>query len=468
MLQRDQRQVMAQRIDPKLIMANAILQQSAIELAQHIEEELAENPALDAIEQEPACRGACVPPESCPICDQRERRAAAEEARYDGAYEVDPYARSAREEGFDPLGNLEAEVTLQDHLGVLLRAALPETDCRIGEYLISNLDDNGYLVDAPEEIADELNVAVEDVCRVLATIQSLDPPGVGARNLRECMLIQLQFLRDDGQGNAMAERMVRGHFEDVVYRRHSKLARALGISSETAKATIEYMRDNLNPYPASQFRPPWAYRPSNHRSSIRPDVVIRRTDVGYEVEVLGSEPFLLGVNPTYREAYHRARASNGSLPTEEKRHIVEYVERAELFIKHINQRKKTLRQITRAIVDLQQGFLETGSRAYLRPLTRTRIAEQLGMHESTISRATAKKYVQLPNQEVVPFDLLFNASLSIKTAIEHLIAQEDPAHPLSDQQIVELLREQGTRVARRTVVKYREAQKILSSNRRRR
>jgi RNA polymerase sigma-54 factor len=197
-------------------------------------------------------------------------------------------------------------------------------------------------------------------------------------------------------------------------------------------------------------------------------VLIRRTPLGYEIEILGPSQTLLGINPTWREEYEVIRKGNGHLKEDHRKQVTEYVERAETFIRHINQRRRTLRQITRSIIDCQHGFIETGSRAFLLPLTRTKVAEVLGMHESTVSRATAKKYVQLPNQEVIPFDIFFNPSLAIKTAIEEIIASEDPSKPLSDQRIVELLGKQGIDVARRTIVKYRDAQKILSSNRRRR
>jgi RNA polymerase sigma-54 factor len=349
-----------------------------------------------------------------------------------------------------------------------LRAAVTGSDYVIGEYIINCLDDNGYLDTPVEEIAAELEVEKADVQRVLRVVQSFDPPGVGARDVRECMLIQLRFLREEGQGNPLAERMVRIHFDDVVARRYPKLSRSLGITVEKTKQTLEFIRRQLNPYPSSGFRPPWTVKPVNSKSSVKPDVVIRRTEVGYEVDVVGGEAIALVVTPHYREAYNRIKNANGSVSREEKQHVTEYVERAELFIKNINQRRKTLRLITRCIIDCQTGFLETGNRLFLRPLTRTRVAEILGMHESTVSRATAKKYVQLPNQEVISFDVFFNPSLSIKTAIEELISSEDPSRPLSDRQIVDMLKEKGIDVARRTVVKYRSAQKLLSSNRRRR
>lgn len=470
LLHQDQRQVITQRVDPNLIMANTILQQSAQELVQQIEDELLENPALDIIEEEVPCAGDCLDPATCPYCSQRaeiHRRAYPLES-LDAEAEFFPEMTVEEGEDYDPVGNLEAELTLQDHLLALLRAAVPESDFHIGEYLISSLDQYGWLDGTVEEIAADLGVDAADVLRVLRVIQTFDPPGVGARDLQECMLIQLRFLREEGQGNSIAERMICSHFDDFVNRRYAKLARALRVPEETIRKNIEFVRTHLHPYPASQFRPPWSYKPSNTRSAIRPDVIIRRTDVGYEVDVAGTEPFVLRVNPTYREIYNSIRSGNDEISEAEKKHFTEYVERAELFIKNIHQRRKTLRLITKAIIDYQQGFLATGNRAYLRPLTRTQIARIVNMHESTVSRATARKYVQLPNQEVVPFDLFFNHSLSVRTAIEEIISSEDPANPLSDRQIVDLLKARGIHVARRTIVKYREQQKLLASTRRRR
>jgi RNA polymerase sigma-54 factor len=282
------------------------------------------------------------------------------------------------------------------------------------------------------------------------------------------MLIQLRSLREEGRGNGLAETMLETHFDEVVRSRYGKLARAMGVTVDKAKETIDFMRQCLNPYPANQFRPPWVGKARNSKAAVRPDVAIHRTNVGYEIEILGGESSVLGVNEKYRETYDAIQRGDTSLSEEERKHIVEYVERAELFIQHLKQRRRTLKQITRCIAEMQQGFLDTGSRAYLIPLTRTHIAETLGIHESTVSRATAKKYVQLPNEEVVPFDLFFNGSVSIKSEIEKIIAAEDPAHPVSDQRIVEILAERGISVARRTVVKYREGLKILSSTRRRR
>lgn len=472
LVNQEQRQTVSQKIDPKLIQANAMLQRSSAELAQEIEAELLANPALDVIEEESTgCDGNCSNPAQCPYCshkldqDDDESEVPAVYANY-GTDHYPAAIPNANDE-YDPIGNAEAEVTLSDYLRSQLREVISADDYHIGDYLVSSLNDRGWLADTVEDLAEDLSVSIERVAAVLSSLQTLDPPGIGARDVRECMLIQLRFLREDNHAQPLVERMVRDRFEDVVSGRASRMARAYSVPVDRVRAALAFIRSRLNPYPASQFRAPWNYRPSSAQSAIRPDVVIRRTEVGYDVEVLGAEPFVLGVNSSYRDVYMRVKHGDTTVPAEDRKHVVEYVDRAELFLRNLKQRRKTLKMITRKLIDVQQGFVATGSRAFVQPLTRTRIAEELDMHESTVSRATANKYVQLPNQEVVPFDVFFDSSLAAKSLIEEFIRTEDPAHPLSDQRIVELLREKGYDIARRTVVKYRDAQKILSSNRRR-
>ncbi len=481
LLQHEQRQTITQRIDPKIILANNILQLSTVELIQSIEAELLENPALETVD-ETGCSGDCIDPALCPYCSARRNAESVEESRQneidmgDFGMDHEQFVGSPGDpdEEYDFVGNLEAEVTLREHLLGLLRAAVPAEDFRVGEYLVNCLNDRGWLDGTLEMIALELEVPESQVARILSVIQSFDPAGVGARSLQECMRLQLCFLADEESCptkkriNALAEQTVRDHFSLIASNRFMKLGRALGISADDARNVIEYIRTRLNPFPANQFRPPWTYRPVNARASIRPDVLIRRTEIGYDIEVVGTDTFGLNINPTYREIYTEIKNGRGHHSPDARKHVLEHVDRAEQFIRSLTRRRQTLRQITRCIVDAQSGFLETGSRQFLRPLTRTRIARILEVHESTVSRATANKYVQLPNQEVVSFNVFFNASLSVKDAIQQLIMSEDTSQPLSDQQIVSLLQEKGIQVARRTVVKYRESRKILSSTHRRR
>jgi RNA polymerase sigma-54 factor len=198
-------------------------------------------------------------------------------------------------------------------------------------------------------------------------------------------------------------------------------------------------------------------------------VIIRRTSTGYDIELTGNEHLSISVNAQYRAIYNEIRSGHASkYSDEEQKHILSCVDRADLLIRNINQRRKTLRSITKCIVDFQHGFLATGSKLFLRPFTRVKVAEILDMHESTVSRATANKYVQLPSEEVVPFDIFFHASQSQMGMVTQLLENEDSGDPLSDQDVADTLTEQGYPIARRTVAKYRKSLKILPSHNRRR
>lgn len=482
LLQHEQRQVTTQRIDPKIIVANSILQLSSVELTQSIEAELMENPALEVLD-DASCSGDCIDPSTCPYCSLRQRinsdadpsaetpDSGDHEIEFDHNYEI---TQNIRDDEHDPVGNIGSEITLQEHLLGLLRSTVPEKDYYIGEYIINNLNQRGWLGDTIESLALDLTLPESEICRLLKVIQSFDPPGVGAQNIQECLLLQIRYLQEENPKgsrariNRLAEKMVRDHFDHIPLHRYSKIARLMSITVEEARQVIEYIGSRLNPYPANQFRPPWTNGTAAGKASVRPDVVIRRTEYGYEVDVIGSETAGLSINPLYRDLYNSIKSGSTQHTADYRRHVLEYVDRAELFIRNINQRRNSLRQITRCIIDYQTGFLETGSRQFLRPLTRTRVAQLLEIHESTVSRATANKFVQLPNQDVLSYNVFFNSSLSIKDAIESMIHDENPASPLSDQQIVEQLAERGIHVARRTVVKYRDTLKILSSTRRRR
>ncbi len=463
------KQSLSQRIDPKLIRASTILQLSQMELQQAIERELAENPALEVPEDDP-CDGCELPKSLCVDCSFYKQKVHTDDVDI-SVYELeaptdfigDPDSES------DFLSNIEAEVTLQDHLRSILPAVVPTDKLHIAEYIVSNIDDSGYLSCSVEEIVIALGASGEEIEATLALIQKLEPSGIGARDLQECLRVQLEHLEEFGQGNPLALTIVRDYWQEMVARRESRLARKLKVTHKDIEEAVEFVRQSLNPYPGNSFRTPWSSRLNDTQVIVRPDVIVRRTPAGFEIEVVQNDQYLLAINNQYKQAY--ASLKNGSakkMSNEEKKHVTEFVDRADLFIRNLNQRRRTLRMITKAIVEFQSGYLETGSKMFLRPLTRTRIADALKIHESTVSRATSNKFVQLPSEEIVPFDFFFDGSVSVKDLIGELIANEDPSSPLSDQAIAKMLQERGLAVARRTVVKYREAQKILSSRQRRR
>lgn len=464
----DQIQSQKQKIDPKIILANTLLQLSGMELQQAIEQEITENPALELEENDP-CLGCELHPFACKDCRHKkapdgEGRAedpSVPEREYILDFTYDP------DDDEDPISRIRDEVTLHEHLCEQLRGIASPQLYEVGEYLINYIDENGYLRCDLMELSLELDDPEERIMEAISLIQSLDPPGVGARDLRECLLIQLRNLAEDGRGNPIAEQIVTKCWEEVASRKTSRIASRLKLNQDAVKQALDFIQKRLNPYPAAGFRLPWDYKPSDMRNTVRPDVIIHRTATGYEVEVVANENPALSINPQYGEIYNDLRNRKSSdISAEEKRHIISSVERAELFIKNLTQRRKTLRSISRCIVEEQHGYLSTGSKLFLRPLTRSKVAELLGTHESTVSRATANKYIQLPSQELVSFDFFFHASQTVMDIIAELMETEDQSNPLRDQDIADILAERGYPLSRRTVTKYRKAKKILSSHHR--
>lgn len=472
-----QRQTQSQKIAPHLIQANTLLQCSTAELMQMIEQEQRENPALDEGEDEAELEAAERPDEASE--HDEERQATADEMEL-ARFEYDAVETGTTPQGdtdFDPLMLARAQTSLSETLLSYLRAtSQTPTDERIAEYLVNCLDERGYLQIDLDEACAVLQVSCALIKEGIARLQACDPPGIGARDLQECLLLQFFALREQGEEAAIdpvAERLVTEHWDALVQRRHGRLTRRLGVTPARMEAALVFIQERLTPHPAALYRQPWEHRPDSQSMTVKPDVLIKRSVAGFEVEVLGFENLALHINPHYRSLYAsiregRKEGQSAALSADHEKHVVAYVERANLFLKNLQQRRRTIQKIARALMESQQGFLETGQRAFLRPLTRTKLAEMVGMHESTISRALLHKYVQLPSQEVVPFEVFFEQSATIKDAVAEMIAAEDPDAPLSDQLITDALKARGTTVARRTVVKYREELRIPASYLRRR
>jgi RNA polymerase sigma-54 factor len=239
----------------------------------------------------------------------------------------------------------------------------------------------------------------------------------------------------------------------------------LGVTSTQVKRAWRFIKANLNPFPAHAFEGALALGVADGRAAdeavqIKPDVVIRRTEAGFEAEVIEERRFHFAVHPTY-VALSRNGSARG-MNESDREHVRQYASRARFFIDCVRQRWETLRRISEALVELQHDFLDKGVRA-LRPLTRSELADRVGLHESTVSRATANKYVLLPEGRTIPFDDFFDSSLATKDTLRELIEQEDPKRPLSDEDLAAMLTKRGLVVARRTVAKYRESLRILPS-----
>lgn len=462
-------------ISAKLIASIKILQCSAEELEQNIARELGENPALELDETASCARcGSPLHVGICQTCDRQADAAAdprAEVATWEDEYTLRGLDLSGTDDGdYDPLDFVTTGDTLHGHLMRQLGSVLDGTDLDIAEYLVGSLNSHGYVTVTVAEVAQTLRVPECRVEEVLRALQSLDPPGIGARDLRECLLIQLAAFEDRGNAHPVARRLLHDHLHELGEHHFAEIAREIGVTSTQVKAAWRFIRSNLNPYPAHAFEsgdvPDVGLSLGGERSVlVRPDVVIRRTENGFEAEVVESRRFRFNVNSIYSALYRNNRAHTDTrvgLNENDRLHVRQYANRARFFIDCVRQRWETLSVISNALIKYQYEFLEHGVR-YLRPLTRGELAAYVELHESTVSRATANKYVLLPNGRTIPFDDFFDGSLAAKDMLRELITSENPTKPYSDEELASLLNERGLALARRTVAKYREAMSILPS-----
>ena len=455
------------KVSPRLVAANYILELSSQELQQAISTELNDNPALELVEI-PTCRvcGTEMQGSICPRCIQRQKSGSTTygpDGHPQYGYD-DPGERNSRgsdDEDFDPLTRVASEQTLAEKLMMDMGAVLPDEDMHIAEYLVGSLDEKGYLAAKLEEVVYDLDVSIDRVRAVLRVLQAQEPVGIGARNLRECLLLQIQHLEERGLSQPHAREIVLQFLTELGEHKFGRIAHELKMSTQEVSDVWEFVKTKLNPHPAHGFSPTNASDRDTRAMYIIPDVVISSGPDDFEVEVVESRRFVLRVNPMYTRLSADLHRSHGDMSAEEKKHVQQYVGRAKLFIANINQRRQTLYNITRCLVDQQRDFLEKGVR-HLRPLSRAAVAQQLGVHESTVSRATASKYVMLPNGEVIPYAHFFTPSLSVKDIMKEVIEQE--GKPLTDSEIVERLKERGIHIARRTVAKYRMQLAILPSS----
>jgi RNA polymerase sigma-54 factor len=461
------------KVTPKQIAANYILQLSSMELQDVINAELQDNPALD-LEESQVCP-LCGEPLQGRIClncfglaNKPPRGDELESEPLEGSSLMQ---RDDEDDEFDPIVRAEAEQTLAEYLSWNVRVMLPSRLHPTAEYLIGNINDNGRLEGVTLEDAARLTkVSLQDAERVHKAIMSIEPWGVGARDTRECLLVQMDHLEEIGEPvPPHAKEIVSEQLRALGEHKFGDIAQALRITREEVEQAGDYIKESLNPFPAHAFAAgPGGGSVGGREVGLRPDVIIFKDEVSaFQVEVIESRRFSLRVNPVYRQLVAQLQAARreGTDPVpmndQDRAHIRDYVTRAKFFIDNINQRRQTILRITEVIVDCQRDFLASGVQS-LRPLTRAEVGERIGMHESTVSRATAGKFVLIPSGQVIPFAMFFTASLGVKDVIRQIIENEDRTRPYSDQEIVEKLRnDNGIRLARRTVAKYREELKIL-------
>lgn len=457
-------------LTPSLQQAIKLLPMSTLELADLLNQEVVENPLLEEVPTEELQAAEATPAtekegEEAPKADKSDSWDDADYEYFFGDYLDDGYRPRAPQEvkELPPIENtLSTSASLTDHLEWQLSLQTDAEPIReIGEAIIGNLDDDGYLVASVDEIAAMGPWPVEDVERALRLIQGFDPIGVAARDLQECLTLQVQHLHLQG---TPTEKIVTEHLRLLHNHQMPDLARKLGLTMEELKHHVEIIQ-HLDPKPGSRFNP----QPSQY---VIPDVYIVKVEDQY-VAVLNEDGLpQLRISPTYRRLLDKGAAEN----TDETRAYVKDKFRSALWlIKSVEQRQKTIHKVATSICTFQRDFLDHGIE-HLRPLVLRDVANDIGMHESTVSRVVTNKYMHTP-QGVFEMKYFFHSGISssygdavssvtIKNRIKKIIEGEDPRKPLSDSKIVNILQREGLMLARRTIAKYREELKIPTSNQR--
>lgn len=469
---------------PELIQAIQILQFNTQELENYVEDQLLTNPILDIDSSD---QGERAEPEereekydNAKDVSSPEENYSQLESQKEKSEEPFDWAEHFKEREYDDISYkqwqydpnqtdysyeqvVSSDITLTEHLMFQLQFITMKKSCRqIAKYMIEAMDANGYLTQSVEEMAKQFSISPEKAMEVLEMIQGFEPTGVGARDLRECLKIQL---RHSGNDDPVTMEVVDRHLEDLANNRLSTIAKAMNITVKEAQEICDLIR-SLEPKPGRQFGS------STETRYIIPDVTVEKVDGEYLVMVNESSTPRLTLSPYYQKVLIEAdKESNIS------KFLTGRLNSALWLIKSIEQRRQTIYNVVSAVVKYQVDFFDHGSK-YLKTLTLKQIADEVGIHESTVSRSINGKYMQSP-RGVFEIRYFFTsgvsgsmgegiASESIKTIIREIVDKEDSKAPKSDQAIVEILAERGIDISRRTVAKYRDEMNVPSSSKRKR
>src|SRR5688572_15433185 len=455
-------------LTPSLQQAIKLLPMSTLELADLLNQEVVENPLLEEVPTEDLQASDAQPAaEKEPDVPAQQKNDTWDDQDYEyffGEYLDDGYRPRAPQEvkELPPIENtLSTSGSLTDHLSWQLTIQTDDKQLRdIGEAIIGNLDDDGYLVASVDEIANMGPWPIEQVERALKLLQAFDPIGVCARDLQECLTLQLRHIGLEG---TPTEKIVTEYLRLLQNHQVPEIAKRLGMSIEDLKEHVEIIR-HLDPKPGSRYNPSQSHY-------VIPDVYVVKVEDQY-VAVLNEEGLpQLRISPVYR----RLLDKNADNTTETRAYVKDKFRSALWLIKSVEQRQKTIHKVATSIITFQRDFLDHGIE-YLKPLVLRDVASDIGMHESTVSRVVTNKYMHTP-QGVFEMKYFFHSGISssygesvssvtIKQRIRKIIEQEDPRKPLSDSKIVSMLQREGLDLARRTIAKYREELKIPTSNQR--
>jgi len=470
-MQQRQSLALQQVLSPQLQQSLLILQTPLLELRNLVQQEMETNPVLEELPEDSGANERSESEDSADdnFKDEFEKLASLDEewrdymaqsasSNFDGR-RGSKEADEKRQFLFD---SIPVEETLQQNLiAQLNQTVLSADDRKAAELIVGNIDDDGFLQSTPEEMALNSGIPQNDFETALGLIQTFYPAGVGARDLRECLLIQLQR---QGKEHSLEYRIVAEHIDDLGRHRFPEIARRMAISVEEVQKAADNIA-RLNPRPGQVF----AAAPQNY---VLPDVVVEKVDGEYQIAFNNEQIPHLRISNLYKDII----ASGNSQSSDVKDYIRDKIRSGKFLIRSIHQRQQTIMNIAQQIVSRQRDFLEHGS-SHLKPMTMAEVAEAVGVHETTVSRAVSGKYMATP-QGVFEMKYFFTggyqtatgeslSNISVKQAVLDLVKHESGSAPLSDHEIVEILSERGIPIARRTVAKYRSELNILPSHMRR-
>lgn len=448
---------------PQLCQAIAVLQLSSFELAELLEKEMLENPVLEMADPVEAEVETNAEPEPTAVETEPFTTTKLDEfLEWDSYFNDRGYSGELAATDDKPSSDIIAghSGSLREHLELQLCLATCDPNIKkIVTYLIGCLDDNGYFGGGIDDGATRLGVSIADFNVGLALLQTFDPCGVGARDLKECLLLQMTQRQLEHE---LATAIIQHYLPDIAAGKVRYVAEQLKVTPQAIQAAVDFIR-TLDPKPGSSFG-------SGTPHYIAPDVSIERIDGNYTILVNDNLVPRLIINPYYRRVI-------ADIDSDSKKFVEGRLNSALWLLKSIEQRRRTLYNVAEALVDLQRDFFDYGP-LKLKPLTMRTVADRIGVHESTVSRATANKYAATPHG-LVHFRTFFTSGVSsvngdtmsastVKRFIRDLVAAEQPARPLSDQTIANELAKIGASISRRTVTKYREELGIAASSRRKR
>jgi RNA polymerase sigma-54 factor len=441
----------------------SLLELSALELEQKINAELSRNPALEVIDPRRChfCGQTLINGNTCSRCNPKNELNPSDPVIFVSPTR-DSYSPQRPEEEIRDEDGFQTNEDLPTYVLRQIAPELKPEDRSIAAFILSNLDDDGLLEISPLEVAQYYHVPLSRINEVIRLIQRADPIGVGSPSSKDALLIQLEVLSESRPIPEQSHRAIEEGLHLINKNHNSDLSQLLGVTLKQAEEIVHFIIENLNPFPG---RAAWGDIRQGRSQPVpvfsTPDIIIKsdsnRPDARLLVEVFSPYAGILRVSPLFRQAISQA-------PADKIDHWKTDLEQAELLVKCLQQRTATIVRLISRLVVLQRGYILNGDR-YLLPLTRASIADELQVHESTISRAVSSKTVELPNGRIVPLAKFFDRSLNIRTALKKVIEQE--TCPLSDSELVDILKRQGFNVARRTVAKYRAMEGILPSHLRR-